>query len=322
MQNLSRLDSIQKHVLLLLLAALVLHSAAMAESLISVGAGWRMDHLDWSIAGPDNEPNILSELEWKDVEMWQVSGKMAADFFCDWYLKVSGDYGKIYSGKNIDSDFGGNNRTKLFLRSTSEADRGEAFDLSVGIGYPLDCFSDCVRIIPLIGYAYSQQNLTMRKGFITINFLDDVMGRFPGLHSHYRARWVNGWLGFDFTIPLFCDRAKLFGTAEIHTSSFHGTGHWNLRSDFVGDFDHHAKGWGYYLLGGGECRIWSSFFLGAQVSFFWMQASNGSDTTQVVVPIFDPLGNVIAEEVVEARTKLNSVNWHSIRVSAILSYEF
>ena len=44
------------------------------ETEFTLSAGYRQDDLDWSIAGNDNgeNPNILSELTWEDVESYQV----------------------------------------------------------------------------------------------------------------------------------------------------------------------------------------------------------------------------------------------------------
>lgn len=299
-----------------------LFNALSAETTLKVGFGWRQDQLDWNIAAPDNDPNILSELEWKDIRMWQISGKFASSFLCDWYLKLRGDYAKVYDGKNIDSDYAGNNRTQLFLRSENNASKGEAFDFSIGIGYPLNYWGDTFCIIPLIGYAHYEQHFTLHDGFQTVNLINGLVGPFPGLDSHYHSRWMSAWFGLDLSIPFACDDGLLFATGEIYTSSFKGSGRWNLRRDLVGDFEHNCNGWGFLLLGGGEYRIWNNLFLGAQITYIWMKATNGTDTTQFVVPITDPFDNIIGEQVVEGKTRLNSVRWQSLRIEATLCYEF
>ncbi|UCG08955.1 MAG: hypothetical protein JSV83_10030, partial [Desulfobacterales bacterium] len=44
------------------------------ESEVAVGNGYRRDELDWNIAGNinGNNPNILSELTWEDLEIYQL----------------------------------------------------------------------------------------------------------------------------------------------------------------------------------------------------------------------------------------------------------
>ena len=47
---------------------------------LGVKAGYRVDQLDWNIAGNNagTDPNILSELSWKDLEIWQVQAETIA----------------------------------------------------------------------------------------------------------------------------------------------------------------------------------------------------------------------------------------------------
>jgi hypothetical protein len=297
-----------------------IHATLVAETSCELGFGWREDHLDWNIAAFDNDPDILSELEWNDIRMLQISGKLTSTVCWDWYLKITGDYATVYDGKNIDSDYAGNSRTRLFLRSENNASKGEAFDISVGIGYPLN-YWEGFSVIPLIGYAVMEQHFHMHDGFQTVNLINGSVGPFPGLDSTYRARWVNAWLGMDFFFPIYCD-TTLFCSGELHSSTFHGSGHWNLRRDFIGDFKHNSHGWGFVFTGGGDYRIWNSIYLGGRVTYVWMHASNGTDTTTFVIPVTDRFNKIIGEKVVVGKTRLNAVNWHSLRLEATVSYEF
>jgi hypothetical protein len=102
-------------------------------------AGYRLDELDWNIAGGIKGPNIISELEWEDLEIYQMRGSGRFDFEkgnAPFALRLKGSlaYGWIVDGENQDSDFKGNNRTLEYSRSNNNSDDGGVFDAFVGIG--------------------------------------------------------------------------------------------------------------------------------------------------------------------------------------------
>ena len=49
---------------------------------VAVSAGYRLDSLDWNIDGRGNpvgsSPNILSELQWRDLDIFQLNGVFLA----------------------------------------------------------------------------------------------------------------------------------------------------------------------------------------------------------------------------------------------------
>jgi len=100
--------------------------------------GYRRDDLDWSIAGDSsgNNPNILSELTWDDLESYQV--KFQGNLVWPNIIALRGlaDYGWISDGENQDSDYYGDNRTWEFSRSNNNSDDGDVWDVSLAIGYP------------------------------------------------------------------------------------------------------------------------------------------------------------------------------------------
>lgn len=307
--------------ILFLLACLSIFERGHSESLVTLGAGWRQDYLNWNIAGFHNEPNILSELKWKDLQMWEISGSYIGTF-CDWiYLRAKGDYAQIYSGRNTDADFLGNNRTELFSLSHNSANKGEAFDLSIGIGIPFHFFCDQLFIAPLIGYSQMEQHLSLHNGFQVFDAFSGFRGHFQGLHSNYRARWMCGFIGFDSAYEINCDSYVAFN-AEYYFSRYHGSGHWNLRTDLLDDFKHRGWAHGYSVYAGAFYRIWYQAFLGLGVNWRYFHLRHGTDTTEFLDPIFDSNGNIVAEEILGGSTRLNEVNWGSFRVIASLTYEF
>lgn len=104
---------------------------------LQILTGFRQDDFDWNIAGDiqGGSPNILSELTWPDLSMTQIKAKGRILLKDHLVLDGYAAYADIYSGKNQDSDFLGDNRTSEFSRSNNASDDGEAEDLSAGVGY-------------------------------------------------------------------------------------------------------------------------------------------------------------------------------------------
>lgn len=205
---------------------------------IDLGVGYRQDSLSWSIGGPGGDPNILSELSWTNLRMIDYRGAWSGDFM-NYHIRFSGDYATILGGQVRDSDYDADDREGEFSRSISKANKGEAFDLSLGVGRCRFCIFG-VKTELLGGVALQEQHLRMMDGKQVIDTRHpDEVGPIEGLHSNYRAKWYSYWTGVDFEAPY-----GFSGTVEGHRSRFRGTGHWNLRDDLVKDFDHKAWGWG------------------------------------------------------------------------------
>jgi len=127
-------------------------SAAEMKSSLNLGAGYRVDKLNWNIASDLSgtaTPNILSELTWNNLGIVQLDTGAAIEVNRI-VFKVDADYGWIVSGDNQDSDFNGNNRTLEFSRSNNDAGTGNVWDVSTAIGYRL---GDDYFLTPLAGWS-------------------------------------------------------------------------------------------------------------------------------------------------------------------------
>lgn len=294
----------------LLLGILLFAAPLLAESEMWIGAGWRQDHLDWSIGVPEIGPDILSELEWKDIRMWQISGGISGPVSQAWYYRLKGDYAKIYQGKNTDSDFLEDGRQSLFSRTENSADKGTAFDFSVALGFPLNCFGAAWEIIPLIGYSRSEQRLRMRNGVQTFDLFFNQLGAFEGLNSRYETKWSSVWAGFDFDYAMACN-FSLYGSIEYHYAFYRASGHWNLRSDFNGPFHHDANASGVEAVLGINYTMWNCLGIGIETGYKYYRSEHGVDKTKFTLPEID-----------EVHVKLNPVTWRSLYVEGNLSYAF
>ncbi|MEK6791658.1 MAG: TonB-dependent receptor [Deltaproteobacteria bacterium] len=222
-------------------------SAALAESGVdlTLGAGYRHDTLDWNIAGDTSgaNPNILSELTWKDIESYQVKLTGKANIKDIVYLRGYANYGWIYSGENQDSDYLADNRAGEYSRSNNKSDSGNVSDYSIGGGL-LTRYANpegVIEFAPMVGWSQHRQNLRITDGYQTI----PATGAFKGLDSSYRARWHGPWYGVDLSYKH--PRFTVSGAFEYHfNGKYYATANWNLRSDFQRprSFEHFADGKG------------------------------------------------------------------------------
>ena len=148
-----------------------------------LSTGYRVDDLDWNIAGDinGNNPNIISELEWEGLKSFQLKIANKTVFNQLFLLRGSLAYGWIFDGENQDSDFLGDNRTFEFSRSNNNSDDGNVMDASFGLGWQFTFGRSDFVMAPVIGYSYHEQNLTMTDGYQTI----PPFGPFSGLDSTY-----------------------------------------------------------------------------------------------------------------------------------------
>lgn len=280
---------------------------------IEMSAGYRIDDLDWNIAG--GGVNVLSELTWDDLRIHQYKGggrltlPLPQSSYA-LYIRGALSYGKIVEGENQDSDFNGNNRTLEFSRSNNDADNGDILDVSIGAGFQFKRrmvkSKWTTSFVPLIGYSYHQQNLRMTNGFQTI----PVQAPIAGLNSTYDAEWKGLWAGFD--LELTDGKKNSFMTSlEYHVVTYDAAANWNLRSEFAHpvSFTHEANGTGIVLNAGWSYLIRVNVSIKTTLEYQRWTTKSGIDTT------FLATGQ-------SGITPLNEVNWESKALSLGLQYRF
>lgn len=287
---------------------------------MDIGGGFRNDRFEWSIAGLTNIPgtdefidfpDTASELQWKDLRMAQVGGNASFVSCRNYVLYAAAEYGRIYHGKVIDSDYLLDDKEGLFSRSRSKADKGHVYDLSTAAGYRVT--STCGRFIAhiLAGYSQHQQYLHMIDGKYTFLFAP-CHKHILGLNSTYTTRWYGPWIGIDFETRV--ERcAYMFGGVEWHMLAYRGHGHWNLRPD-ISRFNHKAPGWGYIVRLGGKWEIWNRWSLGVVGYYRMFRTKRGLEHICIHSPDFDGP--------IRVRLRFNGAQWHNYAVSGILSLRF
>jgi hypothetical protein len=275
---------------------------------IETGYGYRRDRFDWNIAGDlqGNNPNVLSELTWKDLIIHEVHLDLRANLKKSFVLKGSISYGVIVSGDNRDSDYSADNREMEFSRSINETDKGHTLDGQLGAGYRFQLVSESISVTSFAGYSYHQQYLSMTDGNQTITWAGGPpLGTFGGLDSSYDAEWQGPWVGIEMILDAEKFKKTLppisfYATWEYHWADYTAEADWNLREDFKHpkSFEHEADGSGMVASLGVCIRLsdrWS-VILGYETEEW--STERGVD-------------RVFLENDTIIETRLNEVNWSS-----------
>ncbi len=276
----------------------------------SLTAGMRNDTLDWSIAGtPDGtNPNVLSELDWSDVDSYQVTLGNRSRFLRHIYCRTTLSYAAIQDGTVRDSDYADNNRSMEWSRSISESSGDEMWDFSTAGGYAFILLNDRLLVAPLLGISYHKQNLRITNGAQVVSETSPAPAIGPlssQLNSTYFASWTGPWIGLDLRYltekrgPYYLSMA--FGlSVEVHYADYYGEGNWNLRSDLEHpkSFEHDAQGYGVCLSGEWLITLATHWDLTFSANYQHWSSGSGKDRK------FLASGQTSV-------TRLNDVNWTS-----------
>jgi hypothetical protein len=246
-------------------------NADSSTLLLTTRIGYSQTDFDWSIAGDidGKNPNIYSELIWKNLGGITVGADIAWQFYRRVYLRVSFDYTTIQSGSVTDSDFASDDRQDRTFFADLDADEGYNFNFVPRIGYRFT-LSNYFAITPYAGFTVSRQHLTVR---------DNDESQFDGLNSSYDVSW-RGWnAGIEGT--LFLSRQiLLLGSVAYHQMKFRGEGNWNLVETFEHPVSYRQRANGYAI----ETRLNVQYQLTARwsvdigVNVSWWKTAKGVDT--------------------------------------------
>jgi len=289
-------------------------TASELEGDLEFITGYRVDDLDWNIAGNLNgtSPNIISELTWRNLESYQLKLGGKGTINRIFYLRGSAAFGWVLSGEVQDSDYNGDNRTQEYSRSISSTDDSNLLDATLAVGYPFNLASNRFKLIPLVGYSYSEQNLTMVDGVQVISQPPQTqpVGPIAGLDSTYETRWFGPWLGVDLSFRVN-DKIFLFAGFEYHWGDFEAVANWNLRTDLAQpkSFEQEADATGFLITFGGDYIFAEPWSLGLEVNYQDWSTDPGIDRQ------FNSDGTM-------ALTRLNEVNWESLAIMLRVTYRF
>ncbi|OQP53427.1 hypothetical protein A4H97_23560 [Niastella yeongjuensis] len=231
------MNSMVKFIWLLMLLGM---NTCIAQNLpeklqLSVTSGYSQENLSWSIAGNANgqNPNILSELGWKNVG-GPISGmQLQYNFFNRWQLEGEYEHTFFLTGKVSDTDYGGNNRTNTTYAQQFNAGKGGADRWSAGLAYQL-MVTNKLSIAPSAGYGLFHQALYLSGA--------------SDLNSTYKTKWRGLYAqvlcSTEITKQLFMDAGFRYSQVQYRASA-----NWNLIREFSHpeSFRHTANGYGINL---------------------------------------------------------------------------
>ncbi|MBI5588685.1 MAG: omptin family outer membrane protease [Deltaproteobacteria bacterium] len=286
-------------------------AAYAGNSDFSLGTGYRSDKLDWNIAGDTtgHNPNVLSELKWESLKIFEIKAGFRTDLNKRQYLLGSFGFGWINDGTNQDSDYRGDNRTLEYSRSSNDADLGNVWDLSLGIGLNNNIRPN-LSLNPVIGVSFHRQNLRIRNGFQTVATSGTPpVGPFAYLNSKYDANWYGPWAGID--VKYAAESLVYTGGLELHLARYLAEADWNLRTDLdhPKSFEHTALGGGVRANAGVRYAVTERLSLTGNAAYQRWMTMHGRDRT------FFKNGTT-------ADTRLNEVNWSSYDLSLGAGYSF
>ncbi len=278
----------------------------------AIRSGYRVDQLDWNIAGnvEGNPVDVISELIWEDLEIYQVQFNnqtiIEDKFYFRGYLKK----GWIQGGTNQDTDYLSNNRNNPWSQTINDSNDGSVFDLSLGIGYIFKPIHRKLSIAPAVGFSHHNQYLTMTNGYQTIAMVEELKGPFPGLDSSYRTNWIGPWIGMDITYNL-TKLSRVIVSVEYHWADYYAKADWNLRSDFnhPKSFEHDAVANGIVLNVNWNSEFYKNWYYDIDLGYQSWKTDAGIDRT------FFSDGTIV-------ETQLNEVNWESVAFMIGAEYKF
>lgn len=290
--------------------------ASMVALDARLGGGYRTDDFRWNIAGDINgqNPNILSELKWTDIESYVLDAELRLRLRDGWlrglYLEANGQTTTTFSGKNQDSDYLLDDRQAEFSRSDNNSENGWMQSAGASVGYSFQGSRDDgvwhYLITPFVGYTYAQQHFTQTDLYQTI----PAVGPIAGLHSAYDTTWRGPHVGLDYDVLLYeLHHFRLRGS--YFKGDYRGIGNWNLRADFAHprSFDHTADATGW------SARLWYGYMvlpsleLYASAQLDQMETDSGVDRTYF-------------SDGTSADTRLNKARWMGQSYTAGVSYNF
>lgn len=280
-----------------------------------VDIGYRHDNFDWSVAGPNGHPSILSELKWRGLNSLEILWKGTYLFDYNLFVKGNAGYTHAFNGEVRDSDYLADHRRKEFSRAYSKARNSFMYDVSGAVGFFFCALNGALEAIPLLGYSYHSQHLRMSRGHQLIAPIESLLGSIKGLDSSYKARWSGPWIGVDLNYRYNCDLSLLF-SYEFHFAHYNANGDWNLRTDLPKGFHHNAEGNGNVVSLGANYQLCHHFFLGLNLQYKTWRTNHGKDKGLVQ---FVDNGNLIC---IHFKQRLNKVCWESCSILANLGYSF
>lgn len=192
---------------------------------VTYDVSFKETQVNWNIASDltgQSSPNVISELSWLNLHSANM-GLGLTLIQDDYFLKMDGRYGFIFSGTNQDSDYNLDNRQGEFFRSINNSGRGYLLDGTIQYGKLL-VLSDRLKGFASLGYQINRQHLKMYDGRQIIGSAD-----LTGLDSLYQVDWYGPRI--EIGVGYRLNRHAVHASAAYSDIEIDGYSDWNLRQD-------------------------------------------------------------------------------------------
>ena len=245
---------------------------------ISLTSGYQQENFRWSIAGNTNgtDPNIYSELIWKQLSGPVAGAVLEWDFWKRFCLRSSFSRLFITSGKVTDMDYQGDNRTDRSYNGAFDSNKGMSFSWRTTLEYRI-AVTPRLTLTPFAGYALQEQSLYLLSAETSAG----------PLHSTYATTYSGVTLGLRARIQ--CTGAFSLEPSLIYDAvNYKGRADWNLINTFRHplSFEDLADGYDleaacklcYYLKGRWTLFLYGSYFHSATgKGTDWLYETNGQN---------------------------------------------
>lgn len=263
-----------------------------------IGGGYRNDSLKWK-AFPANPGREIEE-KWKNIGLGIVETN-AQFLACEHYLlKADFDYGWFTNrGSQRYSDTNFNNTGTAV--SYKAKPKGNAYNLSGGLGYQFNF--DCYRVsfAPLAGYSYHQQRFKSRT-YTNVAFplAENVLA-----HNDYKFRWSGPWVGFAMAYQATCE-LQLYFDYSYHWARFRGTVKEHFYIDELPTHLRSNRAYGNEFTVGGTYTFCDYWFVGVKFDYKQFCGNKGKYSNEADVE----------------SSALRKLDWQSSMITLDIGYTF
>ena len=237
---------------------------------LSLSSGYQRENFHWSIAGNTNgqDPNVYSELKWKDVGGTAYNASLQYNVWNKVMLYGSYNRVSVRSGAVSDIDYSQDNRTNPVYNQNFSDNKGSTSAWSGGVGYRL-FNNDLFSLSPYIGYTGNTQNLD----------IVDETGQFPGLNSSYQANWKGEFIKVISTLKIWRS-LKASVDMTYNQTHYNSQGDWNLINEFAHPVSYRQVADGYGINTGAQLsyNLVRRLSIFAGFNYFNWETGNGTDT--------------------------------------------
>lgn len=268
---------------------------------ISVSTSRQREDFHWSIAGNSNgqNPNVLSELKWKNVSGQEYSTNIQWNMWRRFSLFASYARENIKSGSVNDMDYNGDNRTDPIYTGNFSDNKGYTDSWLAGVGFVI-FNNNLFSLVPYLGYGNSSQYL----------YLVDQTGQFPGLNSSYEAHWNGPFIKLRSSVKVW-HSLKLAADITYNQVNYNAQGDWNLINEFQHpvSYRHVAQGYGLSANARLIYNITGNIAAHVGYSYFNWETGNGNDQLYLSSGAID-------------KTRFNGVFRYGFQVAGGVTLEF